>query len=300
MKSSIIDTPKEINIVDQKINPKELRNAINKASAHIDSSIKLYKEKAAEYIVIFSWQDHNRWKVDYPVQLHKIHKQRYVSHKQCLELSQHIYNGNSLDDLNGFVDVPIRHFTLDEMLDFKKEDEMMMRGEDPDLLIPTPVPSKKPKILEIPKNNQEQSFPKRSSRILGDIAVPKEQPRAKSVSNGTTKKTRKTSPLKQIKESTEHLKKEKKQTDITTPSVKSTVEKVNPPKSTPGKTENTDIIHSEKTRKPKKESKSSLILGEQLDTDKTTTTTPTPPKPKTAAKSSKKTKPSSDDSLFQI
>jgi len=118
MKSSITDTPKEINSSDQKITRSELHNVINKASAHKDTLVKLYKEKEAEYLVIFSWHDRNKWKIDYPIQLHKIHKQRYVSHQQCLELSKHIYNGNSLDDFKGFIDVPIRHFTLDEMIHF--------------------------------------------------------------------------------------------------------------------------------------------------------------------------------------
>ncbi len=147
MKVSIIDTPKEINISDQKITKKELYDAINKASTHIDTIIKLYKEKEDNYIVIFSWQDRNKWKIDFPIQQHRIHKQRYISHKQCLQLSQEIFAGrNSLDDLIGFLDVPVRHFTLDEMLDFKKEDEMMLNGQDPDQ-----YSKKQPKELSKPE-----------------------------------------------------------------------------------------------------------------------------------------------------
>jgi len=133
MKILIIDTPKEINISDQKVTKKELYDTINKASTHIDTTVKLYKEKEEEYIVVFSWKDRNKWKIDFPIQHNRIHKQRYISHRQCLQLSQEIFSGrNSLDDLKGFIDVPVRHFTLDDMLEFKKEDEMMLNGQAPD------------------------------------------------------------------------------------------------------------------------------------------------------------------------
>ncbi|WP_299248363.1 hypothetical protein [uncultured Aquimarina sp.] len=300
MKSSITDTLKEIDIKDQKITRKELYNCINKASAHRDTVIKLYKEKEEDYIVIFSWKDRNKWKIDYPIQLHKIHKQRYVTHKQCLQLSEHIFSGNSLDDLKGFIDVPVRHFTLDEMLQFKQEDEMMLRGDDPDLLIPTPTPSEKQEILETQKNNLEQKKISKSSLILGDIAVPKEKPRTKPVSRVTRKKKQKTSPLKQFKESTKELKKEKKQPSVAKVPVKPATKKVINPKSSKDKASHTNLLHLGKTTKPKKENKSSLVMGEQLGKDKKSTITPTPSKSKNTSSSSKKPKPSSDNSLFSI
>ncbi|WP_298541139.1 hypothetical protein [uncultured Aquimarina sp.] len=300
MKSSIVDIPKNISVSDQKINNKELQNVIDTASTHIKSSIKLYKEKEEDYIVIFSWKDRNKWKIDYPIQLRKIHKQRYVTHKQCLQLSEHIFSGNSLDDLKGFIDVPVRHFTLDEMLQFKQEDEMMLRGEDPDLLIPTPTPSEKQEILETQKNNLEQKKTSKSSPILGDIAVPKEKPRTKPVSRVTRKKKQKTSPLKQFKESTKELKKEKEQPSVAKVPVKPVTKKVINPKSSKDKASHTNLLHLGKTTKPKKENKSSLVMGEQLGKDKKSTITPTSSKSKNTSSSSKKPKPSSDNSLFSI
>lgn len=146
MKISIIDTPKEINISDQKVTEQELFDTLDRASTHTDTIIKLYREKEEDYIVTFSWQEHNKWKIDYPIELQRIHKQRYVSHRQCLQLSKHIFKGNSLDELKGFIDVPIRHFTLDDMLEFKKEDEMMLNGQNPDQYA-----KKQPKELSKPK-----------------------------------------------------------------------------------------------------------------------------------------------------
>ncbi|MHA7059025.1 hypothetical protein ACWGOQ_0017500 [Aquimarina sp. M1] len=297
MKSSIIDIPKEINISNQKITQRELYNSIDKSSVHKDTIIKLYPKKEEEYIVIFSWHDRNKWKIDYPIQHSKIHKQRYVTHQQCLQLSEHIFNGDSLDDLKGFIDVPIRHFTLDEMLQFKKEDELMLRGADPDLHLIAPTPSQKLKISKPTKSNLAQ---KKSSKILGDISVPKEQPRTQSISKVTNKKKKKNSPLKQFKESTEELKKEKEQTKTSKVSAKPIIAKeVTKPNSTRDKkTNHTNLLRLRETTKPKKENKPSIVMGEQLGTDQSNT--PTPPKPKSNSSSSKKSKPSGDDSFFSI
>ncbi|WP_299440419.1 hypothetical protein [uncultured Aquimarina sp.] len=303
MKSSITDTPKEINISGQKISGKELYNVVNTASAHKDSCIKLYQDKEQKYTAIFSWQDRNKWKIDYPIQLHKIHKQRYVTHKQCLQLSEHIFNGNSLDDLKGFIDVPIRHFTLDEMLQFKKEDEMMLRGEDPDLHKPAPASSQQPEIPETSKNRILQNKTNKPSIILGDISVPKEESRVKSVPSVTTKKKSNTatSPIKQFKTSAEELKKEKEQPNTAKTPVKPTTKKATKPKSIRKKTDNTSLLNLGKVAKPKKDNIPSLVMGEQLGTDQKSTTTPTPSKVKTKPDTIKKNKPmNNDNSLFSI
>ncbi len=299
MKSSITDIPKSIAIKDQKITQTELYDSIDRASTHKDTSIKLYQEKEEEYIVIFSWQDRNIWKIDYPVQQNKIHKQRYVTHQQCLQLSEHIYNGNSLDELKGFIDVPVRHFTLDEMLEFKIEDEMMLKGQDPDLYKPNPTPSLQPKTVKKSKNNVTQ---KKSSKILGDIQIPKEEVRTTSVpvSTITQKKKKKTSPLKRLKESTKELKKEKKQPAIAKTTIKLVTKKATKAKSIHDKTDDTNLLHLGKTKKPKKDNKPSLVMGEQLGKDQKSTTPPTPSKPKTASSSSKKSKPSGDNNFFSI
>ena len=56
-----------------------------------------------------------------------------------------------------FIDVPIRHFTLDEMLQFKKEDEMMLRGQDPDANNNSTKESSKSKTLSAKKEISKES-----------------------------------------------------------------------------------------------------------------------------------------------
>lgn len=187
MKASIIDTPKKINSYNQKISSKELYDTINRASTHEDTLIKLYEEKEEEYLVIFSWKDKNKWKIDYPIQHNKIHKQRYVTHKQCLQLAEHIYNGNSLDELKGFIDVPIRHFTLDDMLQFKKEDEMMLKGQDPNT-----DTIKKEKVTATPKTEtalkpkKEKAIPKTAIEMGKKLNI--KTPKAENIVKNTTEK----------------------------------------------------------------------------------------------------------------
>ncbi len=132
MKISITDIPKEINIKDQKMSLEEVLHTINTTSAHKDSKLILFRETEEEYLAKFNWISKNKWKVDYPIRLQEIHKQRYLSLKQCLQVIEIFYSSNDVYNLKGFYDVPINHFTLDEMIEFKKEDEMMLRGQDPD------------------------------------------------------------------------------------------------------------------------------------------------------------------------
>lgn len=74
----------------------------------------------------------NQWMIDHPVVQGTLHKQRYATKNECNKVINKIYKGVLPDKLNGFIDVP-KGFTLDDMLEFKREDEMMLRGQDPDL-----------------------------------------------------------------------------------------------------------------------------------------------------------------------
>jgi len=82
--------------------------------------------------------------VDYAFVPNTIHKQRYASNKECETIMNEVFSIKNLENLKGFIDVPIRHFTLDQMLEFKREDEMLLKGKDPDIEKPTPKPAPKP------------------------------------------------------------------------------------------------------------------------------------------------------------
>ena len=132
MKISIIDSLTGIDIIDQNPNLPEISIVFQNLSEYGDSEIKLYKSDIKDYLASFNWKGINQWKVDCPVELNKIHRQRYASTEECELFIKKLYQRADLDNEKGFIDVPIRHFTLDEMLAFKKEDEMMLRGQDPD------------------------------------------------------------------------------------------------------------------------------------------------------------------------
>jgi len=290
MKSIIRDTPKKININDKKITQVELYNFINKASAHKDSLVKLYKEKEEEYTVSFLWDDRNKWKIDYPIELSKIHKQRYVTHKQCLNLSEHIFKGKPLDSLKGFIDVPVKYFTLDEMLEFKREDQMMLQGKDPDLNKPKATPvkkatpiknkvaSKKRDSLRPTKEIKQETSPKKKAPIetsslwkttnLREIVA--EDTKSKKSTNKTSHLKKKPLAKKEVtipekpKEAKQKVPVKKEAKVKSKPVVKKTTPKVAPIRKSKPKT--TQVMGERIGDTPKKEVKKTKKDGSKDDT----------------------------------
>ncbi|MDH7448218.1 hypothetical protein [Aquimarina sp. 2201CG14-23] len=140
MRAAIIDSLQCIDIIDKKVDDNEILKCFQGLSEHHDSEIKLYKSDIKKYIISFNWKGIDQWKIDCPVELNKIHKQGYATEDQSIAIIKEIYEKGNVDHIPGFIDVPIRHFTLDEMLQFKKEDDMMLKGEDPDDLSDTNLP----------------------------------------------------------------------------------------------------------------------------------------------------------------
>ncbi|MGY3795481.1 hypothetical protein [Aquimarina sp. 433] len=132
MKAAIIDSLTSIDLIDQKCNIGEVLSFFKQLSDHQDSELKLYKSNINDYIISLNWFGINKWKIDYPIELKKVHKQSYATKEQGIAIIKELYEQGNIDEIPGFIEVPIPHFTLDEMLQFKKEDEMMLRGEDPD------------------------------------------------------------------------------------------------------------------------------------------------------------------------
>ena len=84
-----------------------------------------------KYVLMFQWKRINTWKIDSPITLDKIHKQCYATKEQCIAIIKELHEKGNIDHVPGFIEVPLQHFTLDDMLDFKREDEMALRGQDP-------------------------------------------------------------------------------------------------------------------------------------------------------------------------
>ncbi|MHA7059022.1 hypothetical protein ACWGOQ_0017485 [Aquimarina sp. M1] len=131
MKVLIKDVINNINISGEEKRITCIVDVINILSNNIYSQIKIYNTIVSEYLLLIKPIGPEDWKIDHPVKLREVHKQCYATKAQCIAIIRELYEKGNIDDVPGFVDVPIQDFTLDEMLEFKKEEEMMLRGEDP-------------------------------------------------------------------------------------------------------------------------------------------------------------------------
>ena len=131
MQAAIIDSLHCIDLIDQKIDRNETLTYFQELSDHHDSEIKLYTSDLKNYIASFSWKGINQWKVDCPEELHKFHSQRYATTEECIFFIKKLFEVGHLENQKGFIDVPVNHFTLDDMIAFKEEDKMMLKGQDP-------------------------------------------------------------------------------------------------------------------------------------------------------------------------
>lgn len=281
MKTYYNDTPREIAFENKSIGLQDAKEYFLGLSDHKASYIgflDVYHD-----VVIFKWLEKDKWLIDHPVVPDTLHRQRYATKEECLAFIEKIYQEYDISGFEGFQDVPIQDFTLDEILEFKEEDGYLLREEEPPV---KKVDSSRNVVSKVKKT-------KKPSIILGDISIPKEERKIKSTPRVTAKKKSSisASPLKQFKTSAEELKKVKEQPSIAKTPVKPVSK---------DKANQTSLLDLGKTTKPKKENKSSLVMGEQLGTNKKSTTTPTPSKPKNNSSSSKKPKPSGDNSFFSI
>ncbi|KAA1248136.1 hypothetical protein [Aquimarina sp. RZ0] len=131
MKVFIKDIANNINIKDKKKTYEELDDTLNYLSNNKYTEIKLYENIISKYKIYLYPISPFLWKIDYPIKLREIHKQCYATKGQCVAIIRELYEVGHIDNVLGFTEVPIQDFTLDEMIEFKKEEEMMLRGEDP-------------------------------------------------------------------------------------------------------------------------------------------------------------------------
>ncbi|WP_299188866.1 hypothetical protein [uncultured Aquimarina sp.] len=292
MKTYLKDIVKKQHLNGISANKGEVIGYFNNLSPDENSFISIINDN--NYVLRFSWVAEQKWLVEFPIITNQIHQQRYANETQCLELIHKVDTSENFDNFEGFIEVPVEDFSLDEMLEFKAEDEALLKEEE--------FPAKKtitPTTNKIKINNTKKIS--KPSIILGDIVIPKEESRIKSITRLPTKKKKKTSPLKQFKESTTELKKEKQQPSTTKVPITPITKKIPKPKPTKDKTNHTSLLNLGKTTKPKKDNKHSLVMGEQLGKDRKKHNPPTPPKVKTKSNTVNKNKPTSNDnSLFSI
>lgn len=165
MKTAIIDSLNCIDLIDQKLDNNQALDFFQKLSNHHDSEIKFYKEGLKNYIASFNWKSINQWKIDCPEELSKLHSQRYATTEESLFFIKKIYEDGHLENQKGFINVPVNHFSLDDMLAFKEEDKMMLKGQDPNQKAQT-LNKKQP-----PQSKPTPSLKKTSPKLLEQIAT---------------------------------------------------------------------------------------------------------------------------------
>ncbi|WP_299440425.1 hypothetical protein [uncultured Aquimarina sp.] len=131
MKLFIKDITNNIHIKDKRILYEELSGILEVLSNNKYTEIKLYKESISKYLIYLRPISPSLWKIDSPIKLREVHKQCYATKEQCVAIIRELFEKGNIDDVPGFIEVPIQDFTLDEMIEFKKEEEMLLRGEDP-------------------------------------------------------------------------------------------------------------------------------------------------------------------------
>ncbi|SEM10951.1 hypothetical protein SAMN04487910_4126 [Aquimarina amphilecti] len=289
MKTYYNDTLRKVTFENKSIIAHDVIDYFHALSDHLESYIGFLN--VYDDVIIFKWLAKNKWIIDHPVVPDTLHRQRYATKEECSVFIKKVYNEDDIFHFQGFEDVPIGEFTLDEMIAFREEDDYLLREEEP--------PTRK--IIISKSTTPTLKKTTKSSRILGDITVPKEELRTKSITKVSTKKKKKTSPLKQFKESTEQLEKENKQSSIAKTSTKPILKKANKPTPIQDKSEDNSLLNLEKTTKPKKDIKTSLVMGEKLGKDQKYPNPPTSPKVKTKPNTVNKNKSTNNDnSLFSI
>ncbi len=131
MKVFIKDIINNINISDEEKRVEFIIDTIDILSNNVYSQIKIYNKIASSYLLLIKPIGPEDWKIDYPIDQNNIHKQCYATKEQCVAIVRELFEKGNIDDIPGFIEVPIQDFTLDEMIAFKEEEEMMLRGEDP-------------------------------------------------------------------------------------------------------------------------------------------------------------------------
>ncbi|WP_299883868.1 hypothetical protein [uncultured Lacinutrix sp.] len=144
MKTYYNDSPRKVTFESKSISLSNAKDYFLALSDHKKSYIgfiDVYYE-----VIIFNFHKRNKWLVEHLVVPNTLHRQRYATNEDCIKLIEKVYQEYDISTFKGFEDVPIGEFTLDEILAFKQEDEMLLREEDStQIAIPKSKPTPKKK-----------------------------------------------------------------------------------------------------------------------------------------------------------
>ena len=160
MKTYYNDTVRKVTFEDKSIGLPDANDYFKALSDDQESYIgfiDVYDE-----VIIFKWIVKNKWMIDHPLVPNTLHKQCYATDEECLDIIEKIYQERDITLFKEFEDVPVQEFTLDEMLQFKKEDEALLNEEEiPTKAAPIPLTAPKPVAKKSKKNSP-------SSMIMGE------------------------------------------------------------------------------------------------------------------------------------
>ena len=178
MKTFCNDKLRDLNFENKTLKLGEAKAHFHELSEHRGSYIGFidsYNE-----ILFFSWANKNKWLLDYPIVMGNLHKQGYANKEECIGFIEKMYQEYDISSFEGFEDVPVEEFTLDEILAFKEEDQRALREEDELDDTITPVkPSTLQKKEPLPKAATPTTPKKSKSQALqtiGERINPKLEP----------------------------------------------------------------------------------------------------------------------------
>jgi len=128
MKIKINDLVNTIKIEDSSYSLSETKAAFLALSP--DKAFFLEITDVYEELIRFTWLADNKWLIDHPVETNILHQQRYADTQACLQCIEKIYQEYDIEAFEGFVDVPVGEFTLDEVLAFQVTEEETIREND--------------------------------------------------------------------------------------------------------------------------------------------------------------------------
>ncbi len=141
MKTYYNDPIQQVQFENKDFNKDEVIAYFQKLSFDKESFLGLLD--TYDEVIIFYPKAKDQWLVDHLVVPSTLHRQCYASTAECLVFIEKLYREEDIHRLKGFEEVPVQEFTLDEMLQFKKEDEALLREEDISFIEEEEINSKK-------------------------------------------------------------------------------------------------------------------------------------------------------------
>ncbi len=160
----------QLQFENKDLNKNEVLEYLQGLSLHKDSFlgvIDVYDE-----VLVFYPKSEDRWLIDHLVVPNTLHRQRYATTNHCIEIITKLFEEQDIETFKDFEEVPVQEFTLDEIVQFKKEEQILLKNEEEGLV--DVIETKSSQENNKPKPDVAKKKPKRSF-LIGDIITSKNE-----------------------------------------------------------------------------------------------------------------------------